>query len=318
MKDYKSILPQRAYGRIVLCVTIFFYLLICYNGLWNIALYPADAKYTDTFSSFLDICQMLTPATLIAASFGALSVLELVCTVEDNEWKTIMEMILWSLLTILMNAFTAYQISLGNNYGMGIWLILIITSVVNIIWYISTINLLKSSKRLHTLADKFEEKEAKKDDIKEQKCLDDRTTTGLVTSTLRKMGCDSKTEVKGKRMWVYFTYQGENFTIECNDENFYINIYDTWWHGISIYSDVEEIANLHRVVNLANQYAYCTLLYTTNKEIEEIGVHSKKNILFIKEIPELDKYLIGTLDDFFKVQRFVLTELEKCKVTENR
>ena len=112
-------------------------------------------------------------------------------------------------------------------------------------------------------------------------------------------------------------HRGENFTIECNDESFYINIYDTWWHGISIYSDVEEIANLHRVVNLANQYAYCTLLYTTNKEIEEIGVHSKKNILFIKEIPELDKYLIGTLNDFFKVQRLVLTELEKCKVTEN-
>lgn len=156
------------------------------------------------------------------------------------------------------------------------------------------------------------------DDTEVEAYLDERTTTGLVTSALRKMGCDSKTEVKGKRMWVYFTYQGENFTIECNDESFYITIYDTWWHGISIYSDVEEIANLHRVVNIANQYAYCTLLYTTNKEIEEIGVHSKKNILFIKEIPELDKYLIGTLDDFFKVQRFVLTELEKCKVTETK
>lgn len=155
------------------------------------------------------------------------------------------------------------------------------------------------------------------DDAEVEPFLDERTITGLVTNTLRKMGCDPKTEVKRKRMWVYFTYQGENFTIECSDESFYINIYDTWWHSISIYSDVEEIANLHRVVNLANQYAYCTLLYTTNKEIEEIGVHSKKNILFIKEIPELDKYLMGNLSDFFKVQRFVLTELEKCKVTEN-
>ena len=156
------------------------------------------------------------------------------------------------------------------------------------------------------------------DDAEVEKCLDERTTTGLVTSTLRKMGCDLKTEVKEKCLWIYFTYQGENFTIECSDENFYITIYDTWWHGLSIYSDVEEIANLHRVVNLANQYANCTLLYTTNKEIEEIGVHSKKNILFIKEIPELDKYLMGTLYDFFKLQRFVLTELEKCKVTETK
>ena len=316
MKDYKSILPHRAYGRIVLCVTIFFYLLICYNGLWNIALYPADAKYTDTFSSFLDICQMLTPATLIAASFGALSVLELVCTVEDNEWKTIMEMILWSLLTILMNAFIAYQISLGNNYGMGIWLILIITSVVNIIWYISTINLLKSSKRLHTLADKFEEKEAKKDDIKEQKCLDDRSIAGLVLTTLRKIGCDPETEERNSLNYAYFTYQGEKFTIESNDKCKFISIYDTWWHSISIYSDVEDITNLHKTVNLVNQYVNCTLVYTTNKEIEEIGVHSRRTVLFVKEIPEIDKYLICILNDFFKAQRLVLTELEKCKVAE--
>lgn len=318
MKDYKSILPQRAYGRIVLCVTIFFYLLICYNGLWNIALYPADAKYTDTFSSFLDICQMLTPATLIAASFGALSVLELVCTVEDNEWKTIMEMILWSLLTILMNAFTAYQISLGNNYGMGIWLILIITSVVNIIWYISTINLLKSSKRLHTLADKFEEKGAKKDDIKEQKCLDDRSIAGLVLTTLRKMGCDPETEERNSLNYAYFTYQGEKFTIESNDECKFISIYDTWWHSISIYSDVEDITNLHKTVNLVNQYVNCTLVYTTNKEIEEIGVHTRQNVLFIKEIPYPDKYLMGVLSGFFKAQRLVLAELEKCKVVETQ
>ena len=166
--------------------------------------------------------------------------------------------------------------------------------------------------------DSLDSEKLPEDDTEVEAFLDERTITGLVTNTLRKMGCDPKTEVKGKRMWIYFTYQGENYTIECSDESFYINIYDTWWHSISIYSDVEEIANLHRVVNLANQYANCTLLYTTNKEIEEIGVHSKKNILFIKEIPELDKYLMGNLSDFFKVQRFVLTELEKCKVVVNK
>ena len=156
------------------------------------------------------------------------------------------------------------------------------------------------------------------DDAEVEPCLDERTTTGLVTSTLRKMGCDSKTEVKGKRMWVYFTYQGEKFTIECNDDCFFINIYDTWWYSISIYSDVEEIANLHKVVNLANQQVNCTLLYTTNKEIEEIGVHSRQNLLFVKEIPEPDKYLMSVLSGFFKAQRLVLAELEKCKVVVNK
>ena len=153
--------------------------------------------------------------------------------------------------------------------------------------------------------------------MEEGKCLDERTITGLVLSTLRKMGCEPNSEQRDKNNWIYFTCQGENYTIECNDESDFITIYDTWWYQISIYSDVEEIANLHKTVNLANQYASCTLLYTTNKEIEQIGVHSKQKLLFIKQIPELDKYLLSVLSDFFRVQRFVLTELEKCKVTEN-
>lgn len=154
-------------------------------------------------------------------------------------------------------------------------------------------------------------------EMEEGKCLDERTITGLVLSTLRKMGCEPNSEQRDKNNWIYFTCQGEKYTIECNDESDFITIYDTWWYQISIYSDVEEIANLHKTVNLANQYASCTLLYTTNKEIEQIGVHSKQKLLFIKQIPELDKYLLSVLSDFFRVQRFVLTELEKCKVTEN-
>ena len=156
------------------------------------------------------------------------------------------------------------------------------------------------------------------DDMKERKCLDERTIAGLVLTTLRKIGCDPETEEHNNLNYAYFTFQGEKFTIESNDTCKFITIYDTWWHSISIYSDVEEIANLHKTINLVNQYVNCTLLYTTNKEIEEIGVHSKRTILFVKEIPEIDKYLLCVLSDFFKAQRFVLTELDKCKVAEGR
>lgn len=148
--------------------------------------------------------------------------------------------------------------------------------------------------------------------------LDERTITGLVLCTLRKIGCEPETEVCGDLTRVSFTYQGERFTIECNDSCRFIVIYDTWWYEMSIYSDVEDIANLHKVINLANQHANCTVIHTVNREIEEIGVHSRRNILFISQIPEIDQYLISVLYDFFKVQRYVVTELEKCKVRENQ
>ena len=156
------------------------------------------------------------------------------------------------------------------------------------------------------------------ENVNVETCLDERTTTELVLTTLRKIGCEPQVEAQGEFKYVYFTYQGENFTIECNDDCLFINIYDTWWYSISIYSDVEEIANLHKVVNLTNQHVNCTLLYTINKETEEIGVHTRQNLLFIKEIPYPDKYLMGVLSGFFKAQRLVLTELEKCKVVETK
>ena len=146
--------------------------------------------------------------------------------------------------------------------------------------------------------------------------LDERTITGLVLCTLRKIGCEPETEEQGNLTWVYFTYQGEKFTIECNDSCRFIVIYDTWWYQMSVYSDVEDIADLHKVINLANQHANCIVIHTVNNEMEQIGVHSRRNILFISQIPEIDQYLLSVLNDFFKVQRYVMTELEKCKVRE--
>lgn len=152
----------------------------------------------------------------------------------------------------------------------------------------------------------------------EAEYLDERTITGLVLCTLRKIGCEPETEELGDLTRVFFTYQGERFTLECNDSCRFIVIYDTWWYEMSIYSDVEDIANLHKVINLANQHANVTVIHTVNQEMEEIGVHSRRNVLFIPQIPEIDQYLLSVLNDFFKVQRYVLTELEKCKVREKQ
>ena len=196
----------------------------------------------------------------------------------------------------------------------------IIWVIIFAVWYF--VHVYKASKEEEEREyDAFMEKlmngdndKEKEEDVNVGKCLDERTITGLVLTTLRSIGCEPETEQKGGLNYAYFTYQGEKFTIESNDQCFFITIYDTWWHSLSIYSDVDDIANLHRTINLANQYVNCTLLYTTNKEIEEIGVHSRRTILFRKEIPDLDKYLMSVLKDFFNAQRLVLTELEKCKV----
>ncbi len=156
------------------------------------------------------------------------------------------------------------------------------------------------------------------DDVKVEKCLDERTNTGLVYSSLRKIGCEYETEIVDNITWISFEYQGAKFLISCCDGSKVATAYYPWWYALSIYSDLEDIANLQKAINKANQFGCCTLFYETNNQSEQIGVYSKSMMLFIPEIPKIDIYLKSVLEDFFKVERFVLTELEKCNVAENK
>ena len=79
-------------------------------------------------------------------------------------------------------------------------------------------------------------------------------------------------------------------------------------------ADIEEFARLQKAVNLINGSANCTVLYAPDQEAKMIGVHSKKNMLFISQIPDIELYLQAALNDFFKVQREVLKEIEKQRV----
>ena len=310
MIDFILISPPKAYSRIVLCVALFIYLFLCYNGLWNMVLYPADARYIGTLSSFLDVCQMLTPATLIAISFGALSVLELVCTVPDNEWKTIMEIILWSLLTILVNSFTAYLISTGNNSSIGIWLIHITTSVVNIVWYISTIILLKSSKRLQELPKKLKEGDSLNENVEVMR-TEILCTKDLAYKLLRDMGsCPQETE-EGR---IKFEYQGVIFLMEAVNDCMFVNVIWPWCHSFSKF-DIDEFARVRQVVNDMNARGTASVFYGIT-DSDDVAVHIKKHFLFISQIPDLEEYLKLMLDSFFRTARTLDLEIEKCRLQE--
>lgn len=141
----------------------------------------------------------------------------------------------------------------------------------------------------------------------------DFDTRNLVISTLSKMGCEHLEE---DDIRISFTYQGENFVIDAVNDCMYINVYDPWWFELPMNGDIEDFSRMQKAVNLANCEGTSTVIYTYNKEQGLVGVHSKKNILFTKEISELDKYLIGVLESFFRTQRFIVSEMDKLKNKE--
>lgn len=138
-------------------------------------------------------------------------------------------------------------------------------------------------------------------------------TKTLVKDVLMRIGCEPEEEDEN---FIQFNYQGENFIIQANEERAFIVISDIWWYHLSTYCDVEEFARLRKAINASNRDGAYTVFYTISRDSEEIGVHTKRNELLIPQIPDIEDYMKSILNGFFRVQRFVHTELERLKVAE--
>lgn len=158
-----------------------------------------------------------------------------------------------------------------------------------------------------------EETDEVKSTESESSAISQCPTRKLVFQTLKKMGCEYSEE---DELRIRLTFQGETFIIDASDDCLFINVYDPWWLDLPMNGDIEDFARMQKAVNIANCKGTCTVLYTYNDEEGLIGVHSRKNIIFVPQITELDKYLASVFDVFFKTQRLVLAEMDKLKNQE--
>ena len=141
-------------------------------------------------------------------------------------------------------------------------------------------------------------------DESEKEQLEKVPTRELLMRTLMSMRCEPLAEENTGR--ILFNYQGEQFFATCSNESPFITVYDVWWYQISMDADIEEFACMQKAVNRINAYANCTALYSANEEERVFGLHLKKNIPFIVQIPDIEVYLRSTLEDFFTVQRAII------------
>ena len=159
--------------------------------------------------------------------------------------------------------------------------------------------------------------EQRSEETNVMKTENDSDTVNLVYEVLRKIGCEPAEEKQiGDEYYVYFNYQGETFLIIAKSDTKWINVYDLWWYSLSSYKDIEEFSILRKLINEENKNGSYIVFYTINNENEQIDVHTKKNVLFIPQIPDIDQYLISVLQYFFETKRNIFIELEKHKVVK--
>lgn len=157
-----------------------------------------------------------------------------------------------------------------------------------------------------------------KDNLENEKTMELTIgTRDLFLDTLSKIGCQYELgETEEDCDKIYFTYQGENFTASANNEVWYVHIWDTYWGHVEL-CDIDELARLKKAINLSNMNCATMTVYTVDEAGSNVDVHCKSVIPFIPQIPEIDKYLRGELNDFFRAHQYVGNEMAKQREAEN-
>lgn len=144
----------------------------------------------------------------------------------------------------------------------------------------------------------------------------DMGTRDYFLKTLTKIGCQYELGEGEDEDKVFFAYQGENFTASVSNEGWYVHIWDTYWGHVELY-DIDEFARLKKAINLSNLNCATMTVYTVDEAGSNVDVHCKSVIPFIPQIPEIDKYLRGELNDFFRAHQYVGNEMAKQREAEN-
>ncbi len=134
----------------------------------------------------------------------------------------------------------------------------------------------------------------------------------LFFETLKKIGCTYEIDDHDR---IEFHWQGGYFIAEVSNDAPFAIVWYTGWESIEL-SDVDALSRARKVINQANISYNMNVLYAINEEDGMCHLHTKKHFLFIRQIPNIEGYLIALLHEFFVVRHYVEVEMDKLKNQE--
>ena len=118
------------------------------------------------------------------------------------------------------------------------------------------------------------------------------TTRQLLKYALEKIGCTCEEE---DDQYVTTTYQGEFLRIHATDEHPWITIYDLGWYSAPLY-DINNMSLMRRAINDYNLNCMPTIVYTIEKEEDQMNIHTKVELVWGPWLPDINQYLKTYLD----------------------
>ena len=156
--------------------------------------------------------------------------------------------------------------------------------------------------------------EASADILQEEKQEEPPHTKDLCIELLKQLNCEVfVSEEEENRL--DFKYQGEHFIIDATNESFFINIWDPGWYVVPL-DDLEQMSNVRKAINTINTHGGVTIFYSIEEEGQKFVLHSKRQCILTKDIPQVKEYLKALLGDFFTAQNKLREEIVPLR-TEN-
>ena len=140
------------------------------------------------------------------------------------------------------------------------------------------------------------------------------STRDLCAEVLRKLNCDVQFDEENEYN-MYFTYQGENFSVDTWENGLMITIWDTWWGTVDL-DDLDDVSRVRKAINNINVRQNLTLMYSIDENGQKFAVHTKRQCLLIPQIPQIENYMAAMLTDFFDVQRSFKEEYDRLRLEE--
>lgn len=150
-----------------------------------------------------------------------------------------------------------------------------------------------------------------KNDMEENQNI---STRDLCAEVLRKLNCDVQFDEENEYN-MYFTYQGENFSVDTWENGLMITIWDTWWGTIDL-DDLDDVSRVRKAINNINVRQNLTLMYSIDEKGQKFAVHTKRQCLLIPQIPQIENYMAAMLTGFFDVQRSFKEEYDRLRLEE--
>ena len=140
--------------------------------------------------------------------------------------------------------------------------------------------------------------EASADILQEEKQAGPPRTKDLCIDLLKQLNCTAAVAEEDENR-LCFQYLGELFVIDTSNESFFIDIWDPRWYIVPL-EDLEQMSNVRKAINTINNYSGTTIVYCIEEEEQKFVLHSKRQCILPKDLPNVKEHLSALLNDFLQ------------------